>query len=132
MKQDPSDREIREYTKRFDKNKTGSISRDDCMKILDERQANPNTQDELKEAMMHLAKGNNKIDVKEMRYIMTQLGGGCDEEVVQKMIEEVADEDVISIDKFCAIACGKPWDKGDAGKGKKGGGGEGKKKKKKK
>ena len=43
--------------------------------------------------MFHLSKGSGKIAVPEMRYIMTQLGDGIDEEVVQKMIEEIADED---------------------------------------
>ena len=87
MNFNPTSKDLREYAEEFDPTHKGIISRRACTKIVDRRQKDPDTYEELLQALKIFDKsGTGKIDVPELRYILTQLGDKMPEETVDDVI----------------------------------------------
>merc|ERR1740117_165955 len=87
MNFNPTAKDLREYAAEFDPTHKGIITRRACTKIVDRRQKDPDTYDELIQALKIFDKtGTGQITVPEMRYILTQLGDKMPEEQVDDVI----------------------------------------------
>ena len=140
MNFNPTQKQLKSYAEEFDPTHKGIITRKACTRIVDRRQRDPDTYEELVQALKVFDKeGTGKIAVSEMRYIMSRLGDPMDEETVDDMICELDPNDLgfISLTDYGKVC----FNMKDAGKDGDGPGGKGnqdykhggaKKKKKKK
>ena len=99
---------------------------------MDERKANPDTYDELLEAMKHFDKDcDGKIPVPELRLILSALGDRMDEALADEIEKELDKEKTgfIGIESYSKMCFGIKEDKPKDDKAKKAEGGKKKKKK---
>ena len=98
------------------------------MKLVDRRAGNPDSYEELWEALKHFDKsGTGKIEVPEFRLILASMGEKMDENVVDEVVKELEVDGLINIENY-AKTCFKIPLEGKEPKGKKEGGGKKKKK----
>ena len=100
------------------------------MKLVDRNAGNPDSYEELLEAMKHFDPASGgKIRVDEMRWIMSAIGDKMDETEVDTMIKDLDDDGFIKVESYAKTCFKIPLeDKEPKAKGK----GDGGKKKKKK
>ena len=83
----PTEREMKKYIDLYDKSKTNLISKKVVYEIVNKKVLEPDTIEELVEAMRIL--DHNKdgtIDLNELRWAMTRLGDSMEETAVDEMI----------------------------------------------
>ena len=104
------------------------------MKLVDRNAGNPDTYEELLEAMKHFdTSGTGKIQIDEMRLIMSALGDKVDEGQVDEMVNDLDGKEktgFITVEAYAKTCFKIPLEeKGEKAKGGKGDGGKKKKKK---
>jgi Ca2+-binding EF-hand superfamily protein len=83
----PTKKDLDSYQEEFDPTHKGIITRRNCTKIVDRRQKDPDTYEELVQALKIFDKtGTGQIPVPEMRYILTHLGDKMKEDDVDDVI----------------------------------------------
>ena len=98
MNFNPTQKQLRSYAEEFDPTHKGIITRKACTRIVDRRMKDPDTYEELLEALKIFDKDKTgRIPVPEMRYIMSRLGDTMDEETVDEMIYELDPQETGSI-----------------------------------
>ena len=134
LKLNPTKSEMQELYKKYDQSNRGIISRDSVLHIMNKKQTDTDTIDELVEALkLFDTDKTGKIPVPEFRWAMTKLGDTFEETQVDDMLKELEDEgnvDVMRMARACfGIKEEKPKD-GDKKDAKKGDGKKDAKKKK--
>ena len=90
LKFNPTGRDIEKFKDIYDKTKSGMISLKYIKEIVNEKAMEPDTLEELIEAMKILDTSNDgTISVPELRWAMTQLGDAMDGPSCDDMIKEV-------------------------------------------
>ena len=110
MNLNPTDKELKAYAREFDPTHKGIITRSNCTKIIDRTKLAPDTYEELIGALKVFdKKGTGKIDVPELRYIMTKMGDGLDEDVIDDMIWELdpTEQGFITINQYANECYGR-------------------------
>ena len=103
----PTEREMKEYQEQYDTTKTNLVNKRVVMEITNKKVMEPDTIDELLEAMKLFDKNNDgHILVPELRWAMTKLGDCMDESAVDEMIKEVDSDnkghvDILEFAKVC-------------------------------
>lgn len=103
----PTETEMRDYQDKYDTTKTNLVNKRVVMEIANLKVIEPDTIDELVEAMKLLDKNNDgNILVPELRWAMTKLGDAMDEGTVDEMIKEVVQDgkgfvDIMDFAKCC-------------------------------
>ena len=98
---------MKEYQEKYDTTKTNLVNKRVVMEITNSKVMEPDTIDELLEAMKLFDKNNDgHILVPELRWAMTKLGDCMDESAVDEMIKEVDNEnkghvDILEFAKCC-------------------------------
>uniref|UniRef100_A0A7S3CSR6 Calmodulin n=1 Tax=Strombidium rassoulzadegani TaxID=1082188 RepID=A0A7S3CSR6_9SPIT len=103
----PTDTELKDYMAMYDNANTSLIHRKEVFKIVEEKAEQPDTIEELVEAMKIL--DNNRdgtISVPELRWAMTHLGDRLEEQQVDDMIKEIDSEnkgyvEILEFSKVC-------------------------------
>ena len=104
----PTDTEMKRYFEIHDNPPTGYVDKKVVYAIVDEKEQEPDTMEELIEAMKLLdPHSEGLIPVPELRWAMTQLGDNMEETLVDEMIKEVESDEkkgYVNIADF-AMAC---------------------------
>ena len=103
----PTERELRNFLDKYDTAKTGLIHKKYVYKIVEQKVKEPDTIEELIEAMKIL--DHNKdgtIAVPELRWAMTNLGDRMDEPSVDDMIKEIDSDNkgFVLVEEFAKIS----------------------------
>ena len=103
----PTERELRNYLDKYDTAKTGLIHKKYVYKIVEQKVKEPDTIEELIEAMKIL--DHNKdgtISVPELRWAMTNLGDRMDEASVDDMIKEIDSDNkgFVLVEEFAKVS----------------------------
>ena len=97
----PTTREVKEFVNTYDPTGSKWISKENCMKIIDSRAGNPDSYEELWEALKHFDKsGSGKIEVPEFRLILASMGEPIDENLVDDVIKELEIDGLINIEHY--------------------------------
>ena len=89
----PTDAELNAYVEKYDTVKSGLIHRSNVFEIVEDKVEEPDTIEELIEAMKILDQNKDgTISVPELRWAMTNLGDKLEEQMVDDMIKEIDSE----------------------------------------
>ena len=106
LKFNPTDRELKAFVEKYDQAKSMLIAKKVVFEIVDQKVMEPDTMEELIEAMKLLdTNRDGTIATNELRWAMTKLGDPLDEASVDDMIKEIDGDkgfvDIIEFAKVC-------------------------------
>ena len=112
----PTEREMKKYIEKYDPSKSNLISKKVVYEIVNKKVIEPDTIEELIEAMKILDYNRDgTIDINELRWAMTRLGDSMEETAVDEMIQMITEgtdkKDYVEIMDF-AEACFAVKEKG--------------------
>ena len=105
LKFNPTDRELKQYVEKYDQSKSMLINKKVVYEIVDQKVLEPDTMEELIEAMKLLdTNRDGTIATNELRWAMTKLGDPLDEASVDDMIKDIdGDKGFVDIMEFAKV-----------------------------
>ena len=107
LKFNPTEREMKRYVELYDTTKSNLVTRKTVYEIVDQKVLEPDTIEELVEAMKLLdINKDGTIQISEFRFAMTKLGDAMDETSVDEMVKEIDPDgkgfvDIFEFAKIC-------------------------------